>query len=125
MQPPKIKSPQGPEAKIQQEIINFLKIRDWYVKNMHGNQFQFGVPDLYCAHRKYGARWVEVKDPKRKSGVFTAAQLAEFPKITAAGVGIWVLTAATEEQYNLMVRGAPNWYLYLDNLNPNSRFGGR
>ena len=56
---------------------------------MIGNQWQFGVPDVFAAHLKFGPRWIEVKNPANFS--FTPAQLVEFPKLHAAGVGIWIL----------------------------------
>jgi len=87
-----------------------LKAKDWYVKNTHGNEFQSGFPDLYCCNTKYGARWVEVKVAKKYK--FTPAQIDSFPKFSANGVGIWILTEATEEQYKLLF-GPPNWHTFL------------
>lgn len=99
-----------PEAVIQEALIEFLKIRDWYVKVTHGNAMQSGLPDLYCCHRKYGPRWIEVKNPLAYS--FTEAQKSNFPVMAANGAGIWILTAATEEEYKKLFREA-NWYVYL------------
>lgn len=84
--------------------------KGWFVKNTHGNQYQSGFPDLYCCHTSYAARWVEVKIADHYA--FTAAQLTEFPKFCANGVGIWILTAATEEQYQLLFKPA-NWHMFL------------
>ena len=39
-----------PETILQEAIINYLKVRDWGVKNMHGNKYQQGIPDLYAYH---------------------------------------------------------------------------
>lgn len=100
----------GPEAEIQEAIINLLKTKDWFAKETHGNAYQFGFPDVYAAHRLYGARWIETKNPVSYS--FTPAQLDTFPMMSAKGVGIWILTAATEEQYQLLF-GAPNWQYFL------------
>jgi hypothetical protein len=71
--------------------------------------FQSGFPDLFCCHKSYGIRWVEVKNPEKYS--FTAAQLTDFPMFNAHGVGIWVLVAATEEEYKKLFR-PQNWYQY-------------
>lgn len=109
---PKHHRDDGPEAKIQRDLIEFLKIRDWMVKPTVGNMFQSGFADLYCAHRMKGARWIEVKLPNMKGSRFTPAQLTWFPQFTAAGVGIWILTAATEEEYAKLF-GPPNWAMYL------------
>lgn len=101
---------QNPEAKIQDSIVAFLRLRGWTVMQTHGNMFQQGFPDLYCLHPVYGAKWVEVKNPKRFT--FTPAQRAYFPLVNAAGHGIWVLVAATEEEYAKLFRD-PNWFTYL------------
>lgn len=110
MKPLKIKPKKGPEAKIQQELIYFLQAREWLVKPTHGNLYQSGFPDLYCAHHRYGQRWVEVKNPLAYR--FTGAQLTEFPRFSAAGAGIWILTAATEDEYAKLF-GPENWFTYL------------
>lgn len=101
----------GPEEKILQAITEFLKLRDWFVKRTHGNMYQSGFPDLYCTHKSYGPRWVEVKNPLKYS--FTPAQRETFPLLAANGTQIWILTAATEEEYQkLFKRG--NWWHFLE-----------
>lgn len=100
-----------PERAIQDDLIDFLKLRDWLVMETHGNLYQKGFPDLYIAKRSYGTRWVEVKYREKYS--FTIAQLEQFPKMTAEGVGIWILTAATEHEYKKLFQ-PPNWWSYLD-----------
>ncbi len=116
MKKPIIRAKRGPEAKIQEAIIKFLREREWFVKVLHGSTFQFGLPDLFIAKRKYGSRWVEVKN--LESYAFTAAQLETFPKMAAEGIGIWILTAATEAEYKKLFL-PPNWYqfLYIPNMN--------
>lgn len=111
MHRPIIKPKRGPERVIQDDLIDFLKIRDWLVMETHGNLYQKGFPDLYIAKRGFGARWVEVKNPVKFA--FTGAQLEAFPKLTAEGIGIWILTAATEHEYAKLFR-PPNWWSYLD-----------
>lgn len=102
-----------PEAKIQDAIIRFLRYREWFVKATHGSAFQSGFPDLYATHSRYRQRWIEVKLPDMKGSRFTPAQLEVFPKISAHGAGIWIMTAATESEYRKLFR-PPNWHLYLD-----------
>lgn len=80
------------------------------MKSTHGNIYSWGFPDLYAAHLRYGPRWIEVKNPKRYQ--FTAAQMDTFPKMTEHGVGIWILTGATEDEYRKLF-GPPNWESYL------------
>lgn len=99
----------GPEAKIQDAIIRELRAQEWYVKVMHGNAFQFGVPDLFAAHLNKGQRFIEVKNPGAYS--FTPAQSIEFPKLHAAGVGIWVLFGVQDIP---KLYGPANWQeIYL------------
>lgn len=105
----KIRKLDRAEAKIQEDIENKLTLLKWYVKSTHGNIYQMGFPDLYTAHRSYGARWLEVKRPEKYS--FTPAQLENFPLMMAAGVGIWIATSA--DQVPDIFFKPPNWYQYL------------
>ncbi len=113
MEPLKKRSKRGPEAIIQDDLIDYLTLKSWFVMNMHGNMYQMGVPDLYATHYRYGARWVEVKLPAMQGSKFTPAQMEFFPKLTANGAGIWILTAATDEEYEKLFK-RPNWYQFLD-----------
>lgn len=114
MQKPKITDyQQGEEAKIQQNIGDFLTLKGWYVRNTHGNMYSNGWPDMYVVHQKFGARWIEVKKPTGYS--FTPAQLQQFPLFCAHGAGIWIMTAATEEQYQCLFKRC-NWAHYLNLL---------
>lgn len=101
-----------PEDKVRDEIIRYLRGREWFVKITVGNLYQSGFPDLYCAHRRYGQRWIEVKLPEMKGSKFTGAQLASFPEFNAAGVGVWVLTGGNEYEYGKLFK-EQNWYSYL------------
>jgi hypothetical protein len=82
------------------------------VKSTHGNIYQYGFPDLYIAHRSYGVRWIEIKNPDGYR--FTGAQLEFFHQLASAGVGVWVLTAATEDEYKKLFSPA-NWHYFLMN----------
>lgn len=96
----------GPEAKIHSALERYLREREWYVKSTHGNQFQSGFPDVYASHQQFLIRWIEVKNPEAFS--FTPAQIKEFPKMSACGTGIWILCAATDDEYNRLFKPA-NW----------------
>jgi len=111
-----IKKKHGPEWIIQQKVIEFLRIRGWFVKVIHGSTFQTGLADLYICKRTYGSRWVEIKNPLAYR--FTAAQLETFPRLASEGVGIWILTAATEEEYQKLFL-PPNWWTFLKTPNMN------
>jgi hypothetical protein len=112
MDPKIITARAKPEAIIQADFTKFLRERKWFVKSTHGNMYQSGFPDLYTAHRMYGQRWVEVKNPAHF--YFTDAQMETFPLLNAHGVGVWVIIAATEEEYKKLF-GPQNWYFYINN----------
>jgi hypothetical protein len=94
------------ERHIQREMVAFLQARGWHVERISADSYQNGLPDLYCFHEKWGQRWVEVKRPQGYS--FTKRQRHKFPIFERARIGIWILTAATQEQYNLLFK-SPNW----------------
>ena len=98
-----------PEAKIQTALIEFLEGRGWMVEPTHGNAYQKGIPDLFNAHVRHGWRWVDCKVEGKYS--FTKAQIQKWPVWEKNGVGIWILTAATEEQYDKLFK-PPNWREY-------------
>jgi len=104
-----IKPTHGPEWHIQKALVTYLKVRGWVVEVMHGNAFQRGIPDLYLFNRKWGYRWVDVKHPKRYT--FTKAQRRKWPYWDSMGIGIWILTAATQEEYDKLF-APPNWRNY-------------
>jgi len=106
---PRIREAHGPEWRIQQKIIRFLRARQWLVEVTQGNQYQVGIPDLYLAHKKFGQRWVDVKNPA--SYTFTKAQKRKWPIWDRFGVGIWILVAPTEEEYDKLFQ-PPNWNEY-------------
>ncbi|MEN6367659.1 MAG: hypothetical protein ABFC88_12665 [Thermoguttaceae bacterium] len=106
----RIKRPKhGPEWYIQRDLIAFLKARGWRVERTHGNLYQTGFPDLYVMHKKWGTRWIDCKQPKKYS--FTKAQRIKWPLWEEMGVPIWILTAATQEEYDKLI-GPPNWRHY-------------
>ncbi len=97
----------GPEAIIQEALIKFLRERGWFVNPTHGNMYQQGFPDLYAIKRRYGQRWIEVKNPLKFK--FTPAQWETFPRMLAEGDRIWILTAATEEEYQKLFQKQNLW----------------
>lgn len=110
MDPLKPRSKKGPEAIIQQALVNKLRMLGWLVKETHGNIYQSGFPDLFAASKRYGTRWIEVKNPKAYS--FTPAQMETFPMFSAHGVGIWILISDHDQEINKLF-GPANWYTYL------------
>jgi hypothetical protein len=76
---------------------------------MIGNAYQYGIPDLYCYHPRHGERWIDVKNPSSYS--FTREQRVKWPIWESFRCGIWILTAATQEEYDKLFR-PPNWRNY-------------
>lgn len=99
------------EEKIREGIIRKMRYLEWYVQIMHGNLFTKGFPDLFTAHIRYGIRLIEVKQPDETKSYFTAAQIETFPKMEAAGVGIWILVSDSDQEYSKLFQ-APNWRQY-------------
>jgi len=104
------KKKHGPEWYIQQDIIKFLRVREWLVKPTHGSVFQSGFPDLYATHSIYKQRWIEVKNPAAYR--FQPTQLDWFPQFVAHGSGVWVLVAATDAEYAKLFKPC-NWWQYI------------
>lgn len=102
----------GPEHKIQESIINKLRSLEWFVRVLHGNTFQSGMPDLFACHRRYGIRLIEVKLPEMKGSRFQASQIETFPLLCANGCGVWVLTGDSDSEYQKLFKKC-NWHHYL------------
>lgn len=101
MKRPRIRKKHGPEHGIQRDVIRFLEARDWHVERMIGNAYQMGIPDLYCYHKQYGERWVDIKNPVQHE--FTKSQRWKWPTWEKAGIGIWIMVAATDEEYDKLM----------------------
>lgn len=107
---PKHTRKDGPESGIQVSIEMMLRGYGWLTVATYGSIHQCGLPDLYATNSRYGARWIEVKNPDAYR--FTAAQLDLFPKLCANGAGVWILIAANEWEYKKLFRPY-NWHEYL------------
>lgn len=92
-------------TKTRGKVVEYLKARGWHVEPMSANAWQTGLPYLYCHDKKWGTRWVDVKNPDEYE--LTAIQKRKWPKLAQAGICIWILTAGTQEQYDLLF-GPPN-----------------
>jgi hypothetical protein len=102
-------SKQPLESKIQNDIRSFLHARAWLTERMHGNAYQVGIPDLFCWHKKYGFRWLDIKRPVGHS--LTKAQIQKWPQWESTELGVWIMTAASEEEYKKLF-GPPNFRAY-------------
>jgi len=100
----------GPEWYIRRDIKEMLETRGWHVEIMVGSAFQTGIPDLYCFQRRWGERWVDAKQPKNYT--FTKAQKFKWPIWERVGIGIWIMVAATQTEYDKLFQ-PPNWRSYV------------
>jgi hypothetical protein len=107
LEPIKLRSPHGPEWKIQKDFITFVEARHWNVERMIGNMYQFGIPDIFIAHKKHGDRWIDLKNPM--SYDFTLAQIRKWPVWEAHGTKIWIITGNFD--YPKLFE-PPNWREY-------------
>ena len=105
----KFRSQLGPEAIIQRNSIRYLHDRGWNAERMIGNQLQKGIPDVYLMHLEHGDRWVDYKNPHDYE--FTRAQRIKWPIWEQHGVGIWILTGWTDDEYDKLFE-PPNWRQY-------------
>lgn len=76
------------------------------MKKTNGNRFQKGFPDRYIFQKGMGQKWIDYKAPLRNC--FTIAQQKEWPEWDEGGVGIWIMTEASDEEYRKLF-GPPNW----------------
>jgi hypothetical protein len=76
---------------------------------MIGNAFQYGIPDIYVHHPKYGQRWIDLKTPGKYE--LTKAQRQKWPVWEKFGIGIWIIVDDSEEEYNKLFH-PPNWRRY-------------
>ncbi len=96
----------GPEKGIQEAVLALLNSRGWFTMETYGNAFQKGFPDIWASHKQFRNRWIECKNPKKYT--LTAAQRECFPKLADHGAPVWILVAATEEEYAKLWQ-PPNW----------------
>lgn len=97
---------------LQKKWIVYLEARGWVVKPTHGSMYQAGFPDLWITHKDHGGKWVEIKLPDMKGSRFTAAQREWFPKLSANGTPIWILTSVTDFEYRKLWQ-PENWLYYF------------
>ena len=90
------------EAQIQRAIVELLESRNWLTQVMGANQFQSGYPDLYIFRRDCGERWLEIKRPENY--FFTVPQRKRWRRWEQIGIGVWIMSGATEEEYRKLFK---------------------
>ena len=99
----------GNEHKIAKQCDEMLRARGWLVERTHGSAFQRGLPDRFIWRRNAGFRWVDYKDASRYE--YTVAQREKWPTWERYGLGVWILTAATQTEYDKLFE-PPNFRHY-------------
>lgn len=94
--------PRAKANKFHDELIALLRVLGWFVIETHGNTFQKGWPTMLATHKLYGIRLIHAKRPNDYH--FTPDQLEVFPKLTANGAPVHVLTSATNSEYQKLFR---------------------
>ena len=114
---------QPESTKIVNPFVAYMREKGWLCVNIHGNQFQKGLPD-YAFFRTGVTRWVEFKVCKPPNGwvKITDAQRVMFPKLIAEQAPAYVVAdydlrnnmRAIKEHYHRIIYGKPNLNLLLD-----------
>lgn len=102
-----------PEEEIVKKLKPFYEMKGWKVYRTHGSALQDGFPDLYITHKDYGSRWVEVKLPGMKGSQWTKAQRRNFPVWVNNGSPIWIITAATDQEYKKLFEKCNFFYYFI------------
>lgn len=80
-----------PESALQTKVIAHLKRKGAYVLNIHGNEFQAGVPDLLCCFKgRFIA--IELKYGNNKASKLQAHRITKIQK--AGGIAFVAYSTA-------------------------------
>lgn len=99
------------EKELEDKVIQVLNISHWLVKKVHGSGQSKHWPDLYCLHRWYGSRWIELKLP---GAPLSKGQIIEFGKWKQHGARIWIVTCLSD--LKLIHQPTDNLGQYLRNF---------
>ena len=98
-------------------FIAYMREKGWVCYNIHGNQFQAGLPDYFC-FREGLSRWVEFKVCKPPNGhiKLQPAQKIRFPEMYNQGLPVYIVAdydlrnneKALQAHYKRVALGKPN-----------------
>ena len=94
------------EKSREKQLRDWMFIKGWHTIKLHGSTFQSGLPDLYCMHKLYGQRWIEVKTP---TGVLSMKQCEQFLKWWQHGVHVYILTGVSDYNKLFAPSDLNNW----------------
>ena len=96
-----------PEAGGAVRLRTYMEARGWYLKKLHGNKYQEGMPDYVAFHSKHGMRWIE---NKTLTGRLTPSQKKVFVEMAIRGEKIFILFDETD--YDRLFAEYDNWRDY-------------
>jgi hypothetical protein len=108
--------------KIVKPFVDYMAMMGWKGYNIHGSQFQKGLPDYFFFNEAGDMKWVEFKICSHTGGVsITTAQRVRFAEMHAHGLPVYVVgdwdlrgnTRALKVHYLRVTRGKPNLDLVL------------
>jgi len=118
-----IEKSQPETIKIVDPFIAAMRKEGWICYNIHGNQFQKGLPDYFC-FREGISRWIEFKVCQPPNGYIKLqpAQKKRFPEMYNEGLPVYIVAdydlrnnpRAIAAHYKRIVSGKPNINLTFD-----------
>lgn len=70
-----------------------LKDKGWHIENIHGNLFQYGLPDCYICHPNFSPCWIEFKVFRNGLIHLTDAQKIKFPILHRNNVPVYIIAS--------------------------------
>ncbi len=92
-----------PESVGAARLRRYMEARGWFLKKLHGNKFQSGMPDYVAFHATYKMRWIE---NKTLEGRLKPSQVRCFTEMAEKGEKIYV--CFDEVDYDKLF-GPDNW----------------
>ena len=94
---------------IVEPMVSLFKHRGWTCHNIHGNNYQDGLPDYFIHHPDYEDKWIEFKVFYDNYKVhLTKAQKRVFPSFCANNVSFYAIAGFD-------LRGRHSYKKRLDN----------
>lgn len=84
---------QRESVKVVKPFSNFLEYEGWHLENLHGSQFQYGLPDQLAmrAGRIIGIEYKVIEENGRIK--YTKHQQVKFPKMMSEGFPIYIIAS--------------------------------
>lgn len=102
-----------PETRLKITLKGLMSSKSWRIYDIGASKFgERGLPDWYCIHNTFGARWLELKfDPIKGYGL-SDSQRRMF-RDWHPTVGVYVITGLTYPHWEKILLSNPNWMDFL------------